>query len=169
VPASVRRNDVPAIARWLFAASREGPVLREEHAMKSRSTFGPTLALAAIAAGFGAAVLAQSTVDTAADTSAQTTVTVTTPSSIDPNATIGSTGLTRADSANAAFGKLDPQSRGFLSRSDLRQLPDFGNAFAQADRDADGRLDRTEFTDAWSYYVDQGASAGETTTVTLSQ
>jgi len=102
--------------------------------------------------------------DNPADTSPQAMVTP--PSSIERNAPIGANSLSRSDSPNTAFAKLDAQNRGFLSRSDLSQLPDFGNAFAQADRDGDGRLDRSEFADAWSSYVDQSVSV-ETTTTTI--
>ena len=161
--------------------------------MNSHPTFRPTLVFAALAFGLCGAAFAQSSADNPAATTSvttQTTTTVTAPaspsaatdvaaaaaatatpaastqSSIELNAAIGSTSLTRADSANEAFQKLDTRSTGFLSRSDVAQLPGFGDAFAKADRDADGRLDRTEFSDAWSYYVDQGASGAVTTTTT---
>jgi len=83
-----------------------------------------------------------------------------------PAGAIGSTGIDRADSANAAFSKLDAADRGFVSRADTAQLPGFGDAFAQADHDGDGRLDRTEFIDAWSAYVARALSAETTVTTT---
>jgi hypothetical protein len=146
-----------------------------------------TFAACAIATGLFNTALAQSTADTssvsAPETTTVTPTTVTTPAVIAgseaaaqaPAATIetpsqpgpiGSTGLGRADSANIAFLKLDIADRGFLSRSDVAQLPGFGDAFAQADGDGDGRLDRTEFADAWAAYVNRAQSPDTVTTTT---
>jgi hypothetical protein len=161
----------------------------QETLMAHPTTLRSMRALVAIAAGFCGAAFAQSMPDTSATANATTTTTtttttvalptvpsdataapsaqttVTTQTTLDPNAAIGSTALTRSDSSNEAFEKL-AHDRAFLAPSDVAQLPGFGDAFAKADRNGDGRLDRTEFSDAWSYYVDRGASGASTATVT---
>jgi hypothetical protein len=76
----------------------------------------------------------------------------------DANAPIGSTNVVRSDTPSIAFDKLAGE-RAFLAREDTAALPGFGNAFAHADHDADARLDRTEFTDAWAAYTGQGEAA----------
>ncbi len=158
--------------------------------MKNSMTVGPMLAVAAIAFALADAAFAQSMPDASSpDAAATTTTTTATPStatrprdsgqgaqapppSIDaeaaPSASIGSTGLDRSDSANVAFAKLDVADHPFLTRDDVAQLPGFGDAFAQADHDGDGRLDRSEFVDAWSYYVSQAIAETTTTTTTSS-
>lgn len=103
----------------------------------------------------------------APEVTAPAVTTTTSQTTIDPSA-IGSTSLTRLDTTNTAFEKLAPD-RAFLTPADVAALPGFGDAFAKADRDGDGRLDRTEFSDAWAYYIGQGASAPSATTSTQTQ
>ncbi len=81
----------------------------------------------------------------------------------DANTAIGSTSVVRSDSANEAFEKL-AHGNAFLSPADVNGMPGFGGAFAQADRDRDGRLDRTEFTHAWSSYDEAASTASSTPT-----
>ena len=81
----------------------------------------------------------------------------------DANTAIGSTSVVRSDSANEAFEKL-AHGNAFLSPADVNGMPGFGGAFAQADRDHDGRLDRTEFTHAWSSYDEATNTASSTPT-----
>lgn len=133
----------------------------QESLMNVHTIFRHSVAAAAVAFATTGVALAQS--QTGVDTAPAASVpsqTTTTQAPSDLNAPIGSTSLTRADSSNEAFQKLDKQNRGFLSMADVAQLPSFGDAFANADRDADGRLDRSEFADAWAYYVDRNASTG---------
>jgi hypothetical protein len=106
-------------------------------------------------------VPANTTAAPEASAPAAATSTPTSQTAVDPNA-IGGTSLTRLDTSNTAFEKLAPD-RAYLTPADLAQLPRFGNAFAKADRDNDGRLDRTEFSDAWTYYIGPEANAVSST------
>lgn len=57
----------------------------------------------------------------------------------------------RTDSALWAFDKLDPNHRGYITQSDVGQLP--GQfSFYEADRNHDGRLDADEFQRFWTDY-----------------
>ena len=67
--------------------------------------------------------------------------------------------LSRNDSASEAFAKLDPQHRGFVTQRETLQIEGFGPAFAHADRNGDGKLDRDEFAAAWNEYA-HGAMSG---------
>lgn len=64
---------------------------------------------------------------------------------------------TQTDSAIVAFQKLDTSNQGYVTRSDIAQLPGFV-AFDAADRNRDGRLDVGEFERAWA---DHGSSGGQ--------
>jgi hypothetical protein len=61
---------------------------------------------------------------------------------------------TQTDSAIVVFHKLDTSNRGYLTRSDVAQLPGYV-AFDEADTNHDGRLDTDEFQRAWA---DHGTS-----------
>lgn len=57
----------------------------------------------------------------------------------------------RNETARAAFQTMDPEKRGYLTLSDLVQLP--GNTdFDAADRNRDGRLSYEEFVPLWDKY-----------------
>ena len=62
----------------------------------------------------------------------------------------------RTDSSLSAFDKLDSENRGYVTRSDVNQLPGHIN-FDSADRDRDGRLTIDEFQRFWQDY--EGPSA----------
>jgi Ca2+-binding EF-hand superfamily protein len=59
----------------------------------------------------------------------------------------------KAELAISAFHKLDPDNKGYVTRDDIAQLPDFASAFAQADQNRDGRLNASEFNSAWAIYT----------------
>lgn len=53
-------------------------------------------------------------------------------------------GITRAQPNSAEFMKLDANRDSFLSREETRHKRDYDQAFAEADRNRDGRLDPNE-------------------------
>lgn len=53
---------------------------------------------------------------------------------------------------STVFTKLDTDRNGFLSRAEVRDLQGYGEAFAEADRNRDGRLDSTEAITAHQLY-----------------
>lgn len=57
----------------------------------------------------------------------------------------------RTESADTAFDKLDTSHRGYVTHSDVNQLPGTVK-FDEADRNHDGRLDSGEFQRAWNDY-----------------
>lgn len=57
----------------------------------------------------------------------------------------------RTDSSLWAFDKLDPAHRGYVTQSDVAQLPGQWS-FYEADRNRDGRLDAEEFQRFWADY-----------------
>lgn len=59
----------------------------------------------------------------------------------------------RAELASSAFTKLDAGKRGYVSLDDVRQLDGLESAFRQADQNADGRLNASEFNSAWGVYT----------------
>lgn len=61
----------------------------------------------------------------------------------------------KAELAPSAFGKLDANRRGYVTREDTTQLNGFDNAFQQADANKDGRLSQDEFNRAWNLYSNQ--------------
>jgi len=62
----------------------------------------------------------------------------------------------RAELPDSAFRKLDASNKGYITHGDVQSLPDFDQAFQANDRDHDGRLDATEFGNAWSQYSGNG-------------
>ena len=67
-------------------------------------------------------------------------------------------GVTQRQTDNAAFTKLDADRDGFLSRGEVRHLKGYGEAFTEADRDGDGRLNPTETITAHQLY-ERGVAA----------
>jgi len=59
----------------------------------------------------------------------------------------------KAEMADAAFKKLDPSGKGFVSKEDTKDLNGFDSAFQLADANHDGKLDATEFKKAWASYT----------------
>jgi len=53
-------------------------------------------------------------------------------------------GFTRPQANNAEFVKLDTNRDGYLSREEVSHIRDYDKAFAEADRNGDGRLDASE-------------------------
>lgn len=58
----------------------------------------------------------------------------------------------RAELPDSAFVKLDANQRGYLTREDTLPLAGFEEAFRLGDRNGDGRLDSSEFHEAWTRY-----------------
>ena len=58
-----------------------------------------------------------------------------------------------ADTAEAAFDKLDLMQRGFVTLIDVASLEGFDGVFFRADANQDGRLDAMEFDRAWQLYT----------------
>ena len=56
----------------------------------------------------------------------------------------GQPGVVQPQANNAAFVKLDTNRDGYLSREEVSHMPDYDKAFAEADRNGDGRLDANE-------------------------
>ena len=63
---------------------------------------------------------------------------------------------TRTDSSLSAFDKLDWEHRGYVTRSDVDQLPGQISGFDQSDRNRDGRLNIDEFQRFWQGYEGSG-------------
>ncbi len=59
----------------------------------------------------------------------------------------------RAELAISAFGKLDAESKGYVTLDDVAQLEGFRSAFLEADQNHDGRLNASEFNSAWARYT----------------
>lgn len=58
----------------------------------------------------------------------------------------------KSETADAAFKKLDVNSKGYITMDDAKVLPAFDKAFQQSDADHDGRLNVGEFKKAWETY-----------------
>lgn len=56
----------------------------------------------------------------------------------------GQPGIVRPQADNAEFVKLDTNRDGYLSRDEVRHIRDYDKAFAEADKNGDGRLDSSE-------------------------
>jgi hypothetical protein len=58
----------------------------------------------------------------------------------------------KTETPDSAFRKLDPNTKGYVSKNDAAQLPGFDAAFQRADADKDGKLSPSEFNQAWAIY-----------------
>ena len=58
----------------------------------------------------------------------------------------------KSETPDSAFRKLDPSTKGYVSKDDAAQLPGFDAAFQRADADKDGKLSQSEFNQAWAIY-----------------
>ncbi len=58
----------------------------------------------------------------------------------------------RTDSSLSAFDKLDWEHRGYVTRSDVQQLPGQVSGFDQSDVNRDGKLNLDEFQRFWQGY-----------------
>jgi hyperosmotically inducible protein len=61
-------------------------------------------------------------------------------------------GVIQPQAESAGFRKLDADRDGFLSRGEVRHLDGYDEAFAEADRDRDGKLNPTEAITAHQLY-----------------
>lgn len=110
---------------------------------ETRRTAAWSLALTAILVASGAMAQGNSSGTTPAASNG-TAVAQPMPHGVVPN---------KAELAISAFHKLDPDNKGYVTRDDVAQLPDFESAFAQADQNHDGRLNASEFNSAWAIYT----------------
>ena len=58
----------------------------------------------------------------------------------------------KSETPDSAFKKMDPGTKGYVSKDDAAQLPGFDAAFQRADANGDGKLSPGEFNQAWSIY-----------------
>ena len=58
----------------------------------------------------------------------------------------------RAETASSAFDKLAASGSTFVTKEEADKLDGFDRAFAEADRDKDGKLSKDEFNAAWAIY-----------------
>ena len=59
----------------------------------------------------------------------------------------------KAETADAAFKKLDAAGKGYVTKEDTKGLTGFDNAFQLADASGNGKLDATQFKKAWESYT----------------
>ena len=59
----------------------------------------------------------------------------------------------KSETASSAFEKLDAAHDGYVTKEQAGKLSGFNAAFAQADKDKDGKLNRDEFQAAWAIYT----------------
>jgi hypothetical protein len=59
----------------------------------------------------------------------------------------------KAETADAAFKKLDASGRGYVTIDDTKSLSGFDKAFQGADANHDGKLSSDEFKKAWQDYT----------------
>ena len=59
----------------------------------------------------------------------------------------------KAEMPDAAFKKLDPTGKGYVTTADTKELNGFDKAFQVADANHDGKLDAAEFKKAWATYT----------------
>lgn len=59
----------------------------------------------------------------------------------------------KSETASSAFEKLDAAHAGYVTREQTAKLDGFEEAFTQADKKKDGKLDRDEFKAAWAIYT----------------
>jgi len=58
----------------------------------------------------------------------------------------------KSETVGSAFGKLS-SSQQYVTRDEAGKLEGFDRAFAEADRDKDGKLSQEEFAVAWAIYT----------------
>ena len=58
----------------------------------------------------------------------------------------------KSETVGSAFGKLS-SSQQYVTRDEAAKLDGFDRAFAEADRDKDGKLNQEEFATAWAIYT----------------
>ena len=68
------------------------------------------------------------------------------------NAPAAQVGVIQPQASSAGFDRLDADGDGFLSRQEVRDLDGYAEAFSQADRNRDGRLDASEAITAQQLY-----------------
>ena len=59
----------------------------------------------------------------------------------------------KAETADAAFKKLDASGRGYVTAEDVKSLSGFDKAFQSNDANHDGKLTADEFKKAWQEYT----------------
>jgi hypothetical protein len=59
----------------------------------------------------------------------------------------------KAETADAAFKKLDASGKGYVTMDDTKSLSGFDKAFQSADMNHDGKLTADEFKKAWQDYT----------------
>ena len=59
----------------------------------------------------------------------------------------------KAESADAAFKKLDASGKGYVSMDDAKALPGFDKSFQANDANHDGKLTLAEFKKAWEEFT----------------
>lgn len=59
----------------------------------------------------------------------------------------------KSETADSAFEKLDMSHRGYITKDEVNVLDGFDKAFAQADKNKDGKLTQDEFSNAWTIYT----------------
>jgi hypothetical protein len=58
----------------------------------------------------------------------------------------------KTETPDSAFKKLDPNTKGYVSKEDAAQVQGFDAAFQRADANKDGKLSPSEFNQAWAIY-----------------
>jgi hypothetical protein len=59
----------------------------------------------------------------------------------------------KAETADAAFKKLDSTAKGYVTKDDAKSLSGFDKAFQDNDANHDGRLTSAEFAKAWQEFT----------------
>ena len=70
-----------------------------------------------------------------------------------PADTMKIAGPGKAETADAAFKKLDASGKGYVTMGDTKSLSGFDKAFQSADANRDGKLSSEEFKKAWQDYT----------------
>jgi hypothetical protein len=58
----------------------------------------------------------------------------------------------KTEAPDSAFKKLDPGTKGYVSKEDAAQVPGVDAAFQRADANGDVKLSPSQFSQAWSIY-----------------
>jgi EF hand len=59
----------------------------------------------------------------------------------------------KSENAMSAFEKLDSAHLGYVAKEQVAKLDGFDKAFAEADKNKDGKLSQDEFRAAWAIYT----------------